>query len=394
MIPATKPLQGLRILSVEQFGAGPYGTMFLADLGAEVIKIENASIGGDPARHTGPFFLGEADSQYFQTWNMNKQSITLDLKSEHGLAQFRLLLAGADALVNNLRGDLPAKLGLDYKSLGNDFPSLVCLHISAYGRDNERASWPGYDYLMQAETGLMDLTGEPDGPPSRFGAPSLVDHMTGITASVGLLAALHRAREIGKGCDVDTSLFDVALHQLGYSAIWYLNEKHQVSRQTRSAHLSLSPVQTFRTADGWIFIMCMTDKFWQALLRILQREELKSDERFTTPKLRKQNQEELTETLDATFAQAPTADWLNKLTGHLPVAPVLNLSEAMENPLLKTNAMINHIQHPQSPNGIKVLSNPIKIDGQRLEQKVCSALGADNDSLLSSSLLKEEGIAT
>ncbi|MBM7061019.1 CoA transferase [Pseudomonas sp. UL073] len=393
MTPAAKPLQGLRILSVEQFGAGPYGTMFLADLGAEVIKIENAAIGGDPARHTGPHLLGDCDSQYFQTWNMNKRSITLDLKSDAGKAQLNDLLAGADALVNNLRGDLPAKLGLDYKSLSADHPALVCLHISAYGRDNDRASWPGYDYLMQAEAGLMDLTGEPEGPPSRFGAPSLVDHMTGITASVGLLAALHRARETGQGCDVDTSLFDVALHQLGYSAIWYLNEQHQVARQARSAHLSVAPVQTFRTADGWIFIMCMTEKFWLALIRILKLGDLKSDHRFTNAKLRKQHQHELTQILDETFSQAATSHWLDKLTGHLPVAPVLTLSEAMENPLLATNSMVNEVQHPHAPKGLKVLANPIKIDGQRLEQKICSALGADNESVLATSSLVETGTA-
>jgi crotonobetainyl-CoA:carnitine CoA-transferase CaiB-like acyl-CoA transferase len=356
-------------------------------LGAEVIKIENASIGGDPARHTGPHLLGDGDSQYFQTWNMNKSSITLDIKSDAGKAELNRLLAGADALVNNLRGDLPAKLGLDYKTLASDYPALVCLHISAYGRDNARAAWPGYDYLMQAEAGLMDLTGEPEGPPSRFGAPSLVDHMTGITASVGLLAALHRARETGQGCDVDTSLFDVALHQLGYAAIWYLNEQHQVVRQARSAHLSVAPVQTFRTADGWIFIMCMTEKFWQALITILKRDDLKSDLRFANAKLRKKHQQELTEIIDEALGQAPTAHWLSVLTGHLPVAPVLSLSEAMENPLLTTNAMINQLQHPHAPNGLKVLANPIKIDGQRLEQKVCSPLGADNEALLTGAVL-------
>ncbi len=392
MTPAQKPLQGLRILSVEQFGAGPYGTMFLADLGAQVIKIENAAIGGDPARHTGPHLLGDADSQYFQTWNMNKLSITLDLKSDQGRAQLHQLLAETDALVNNLRGDLPAKLGLDYQSLGEQYPALVCLHISAYGRDNDRASWPGYDYLMQAEAGLMDLTGEPEGPPSRFGAPSLVDHMTGITASVGLLAALHRAQKTGQGCDVDTSLFDVALHQLGYSAIWFLNEQHQVSRQPRSAHLSIAPVQTFRTADGWIFIMCMTEKFWLALISILQLDELRTDARFATAKLRKLNQHDLTVVLDSTFSQATTSHWLSQLTGHLPVAPVLTLSEAMENPFLCANSMINQVAHPQTAQGLKVLANPIKINGQRLAQSVCSALGADNERVLPGAAVAQAGM--
>ena len=133
--------------------------------------------------------------------------------------------------VNNLRGDLPAKMGLDYKTLSAVNPKLVCVHLSAYGRDNERASWPGYDYLMQAESGLMHLTGEPDGPPSRLGAPSIIDQTTGLTAAVGLLSAIIQARSTGKGCDVDTCLLDVALHQLGYVATWYLNEGHVSTRQ-------------------------------------------------------------------------------------------------------------------------------------------------------------------
>ena len=261
-----KPLSGVRILSVEQFGAAPYGSMFLADLGAEVIKVENAAIGGDPARKTGPYMLGDTDSEYFQTWNMNKKSVTLDLRTDEGKAALHRLVMQSEVVLNNLRGDLPAKMGLDYKTLSKLKPSIVCVHLSAYGRDNERASWPGYDYLMQAESGLMHLTGEPDGPPTRIGAPSMIDHTTGLTAMVGLLAALVHARATGEGCDVDTCLFDVALHQLGYAAIWYLNEGYTPERKTRSAHFSVAPVQTFPSADGWIFVMCLTDKFWQALL--------------------------------------------------------------------------------------------------------------------------------
>jgi crotonobetainyl-CoA:carnitine CoA-transferase CaiB-like acyl-CoA transferase len=189
-----KPLHGIRIVSVEQFGAGPYATMLLADLGAEVIKVENAAIGGDPARKTGPYMLGENDSEYFQVFNINKKSVALDLRGAEGKAALTKLIASADALINNLRGDLPAKLGLDYKSLAPINPALVCVHLSAYGRDNERAAWPGYDYLMQAESGLMHLTGEPDGPPSRIGAPSMVDQTTGLTAAVALLSGIIQAR--------------------------------------------------------------------------------------------------------------------------------------------------------------------------------------------------------
>ena len=376
-----KPLTGVRIVSVEQFGAAPYGSMFLADLGAEVIKVENVATGGDPARKTGPFFLGTNDSEYFQTWNMNKKSVALDLRTDEGRAALHRLVEGAEVVLNNLRGDLPAKMGLDYKTLGKLKPALVCVHVSAYGRDNERASWPGYDYLMQAETGLMHLTGEPDSPPTRIGAPSMVDHTTGLTAMVGLLAALIQARATGRGCDVDTCLFDAALHQLGYTAIWYLNEGYVPERQTRSAHFSLAPVQTLPTADGWVFVMCLTDKFWNALLEVIGRQDLNDDPRFATPKARNENRAPLTAALDAEMRKQPTAHWMKVLAGKLPIAPVLELGEALENPFLRTTGMVAHVPHPARPD-MRVLANPIKINGQRLAQRVCSAPGADNAALV------------
>ena len=371
-----KPLQGVRIVSVEQFGAAPYGTMLLADLGAEVIKIENAAIGGDPARKTGPYLLGTNDSEYYQAFNINKKSVAIDLRSAEGRAALNGLIRTADALVNNLRGDLPAKMGLDYKSLAKVNPKLVCVHVSAYGRDNERASWPGYDYLMQAESGLMHLTGEPDGPPSRLGAPSIIDQSTGLTAAVGLLSAVIQARATGKGCDVDTCLLDVALHQLGYVATWYLNEGHASMRQPRSAHYSVAPVQTFPTSDGWLFIMCMTDKFFGELLSAIGRTELASDPRFATQALRQANRGVLMDLIDGELKRESNAYWLDRLNGVLPIAPVLDLAQALDSPFLQETEMIHAIGHPAKP-GMRVLSNPIKIDGARLSQTPCSPYGAD-----------------
>ena len=374
-----KPLQGVRIVSVEQFGAAPYGTMLLADLGAEVIKIENAAIGGDPSRKTGPYMLGANDSEYFQAFNINKKSVAIDLRTAEGKAALKALVSGADALVNNLRGDLPAKMGLDYKALAAVNPALVCVHVSAYGRDNERASWPGYDYLMQAESGLMHLTGEPDGPPSRLGAPSIIDHTTGLTAAVGLLSAIIQARATGKGCDVDTCLLDVALHQLGYVATWYLNEGHVSTRQPRSAHYSVAPVQTFPTSDGWLFIMCMTEKFWSELLNAIGKPELASDPRFGNAALRQANRDALTGIIDSELRRQSTSYWLDKLNGVLPVAPVLDLAQALDSPFLQTTDMIHAVSHPAKAE-MRVLANPIKINGQRLDQKACPPFGADNAS--------------
>jgi len=371
-----KLLEGLKIVSIEQFAAAPYGTMLLADLGATVIKIENAAIGGDPARKTGPYFLGENDSEYFQVFNSNKKSVALDLRSDDGRKALVGLIRQADVVMNNLRGDLPAKMGLDYAAVAAIEPAIVCVHLSAYGRDNERASWPGYDYLMQAESGLMDLTGEPDGPPSRIGAPSMVDHSAGLTAAVGLLAAVLRARSTGKGCDVDVNLFEVALHQLGYVASWYLNEGHVSTRQSRSAHYSVAPVQTFPTADGWVFIMCMTDKFWGELADAIERPELKTDARFATIASRQANREALAKIIDVAFGKKTTTYWLERLGGVLPIAPILDLAGALDNPFLQATEMIRDLPHPSK--GLRVLASPIRINGRRLDQAACSPLGANN----------------
>lgn len=376
----TKPLEGFRVLSVETYAAGPHGSLLLAALGAEVVKIENPAIGGDPARYVGPHRLGAADSQYYQGWNANKRSVALDLKSPDGRRDFELLMATADAVMNNLRGDQPAKLGLDYAALGKLKPSIVCLHISAYGRDNERAAWPGYDFLMQAEAGLMSLTGEPDGPPARFGA-SIIDYMTGTTAMVGLLACLLGAERSGRGCDVDVSLYDVALQQLCYAGTWYLNAGDEVTRLERSSHLALAPVQTFPTADGWIFLMCMNEKFWRLLLEALSLESLANDPRFADVHARHCHRRELTALLDPIFRKATTAKWLERLTGVLPVGPVYDIAEALSSPFAQTCGMIQHMPHPEKRD-LKLLTSPIKINGERPALAPCPPLGADTDELL------------
>jgi crotonobetainyl-CoA:carnitine CoA-transferase CaiB-like acyl-CoA transferase len=374
------PLAGLRVLSVEVWGAGPYGSQLLAALGADVIKIENPTTGGDPARYVGPHRLGPADSQYFQGWNANKRSVTLDLKSDEGQHDFTELVRTSAAVMNNLRGDQPAKLGLDYATLGKINPAVVCLHISAYGRDNERAAWPGYDFLMQAEAGLMSLTGEPGDPPARFG-PSIIDYMSGTTAMVGLLACLLAAQRTGQGCDVDVSLFDVALHQLGYAGTWYLNSGVAPQRQARSSHFSVAPVQTFPTADGWIFIMCMNRRFWLELLRVLDRQQLADDPRFADGNTRHENIAALNDALDPVFRQATTAKWLERLRGVCPVGPVHDVAQALGSPFVEASGMIQTVPHPEKSD-LKLLTSPVKLNGQRVRLRSGPALGADNGALL------------
>ena len=374
------PLRGLRILTLENFGAGPFGSMYLADLGAEVIKIESRAQGGDATRRMGPYVLGEHDSHFFQTFNLNKRSVALDLKQPGGREAFLRLVRTADAVMNNLRGDQPARLGLDYAALGPVRPSIVCAHLSAYGRGNEREGWPGYDYLMQAEAGYLHLTGEPGSPPARMGL-SVVDYMTGLTLAVGLLAALFDAARSGRGRDLDVSLFDVALHQLTYPGSWYLNEGLCTGRLPRSSHPSAVPVQLYRTADGWIFVMCMTDKFWQALTDGLGRPELAQDPRYSTAEARRRHRDQLTDVLDAEFARATTAGWLARLQGLLPVAPVNDIAGALDNPFAQAVGMVRSLPHPARPD-FRVLANPIRLDGERLPARTAPALGADTDRCL------------
>jgi crotonobetainyl-CoA:carnitine CoA-transferase CaiB-like acyl-CoA transferase len=382
----TLPLQGLRILSAEQYGAGPYGSMQLADLGAEVIKIENPHDGGDVSRQTGPFFIGQdgarPDSQFFQTFNRNKRSLTLDLKTDQGRQVLRRVAATCDAVMNNLRGDLPERLGLTHAALKDVKPSLVCVHLSAYGRHNERAGWPGYDYLMQAEAGFLHLTGEPDGPPARMGL-SIVDFMTGMTTAMALLAGVLGAQRSGHGCDLDVSLFDVALSQLSYPATWFLNAGHVVQRMPRSAHPSAVPCELVRCADGWLFVMCMTPKFWEGLARGVGREQWLQDARFATPASRREHRTEMTAALDDAFGAQTVDHWMQRLAGQLPVAPVLSLPQALTNPFVERVGMIQALPHPDLP-GQRVLASPVRVDGERLPGRACSALGEDTDDVLAS----------
>ncbi|MBB5210181.1 CaiB/BaiF CoA transferase family protein [Microbulbifer hydrolyticus] len=375
-----KPLAGIRVIAVEQYGAGPFGSMQLADMGAEVIKIENPATGGDVARQSGPYFLGDNDSDFFQTFNRSKKSLTLDLKSPEGRKIFERLVQSADIVMNNLRGDQPAKLGLDYDSLGGVKREIICGHLSAYGRDNDRAGWPGYDYLMQAEMGFMDLTGEPGSPPARFGL-SMVDFMSGVTLAMAVLGVLVGVLRGGTGRDVDVSLFDVAATQLTYPATWYLNRGHETGRVPRSGHPSTVPCQIYRSADGWVFVMAMTEKFWQVLVEGLGRPDLLADVRFATVAARRQYRETLTEILDTEFSSQPNAHWMAVFAGRLPLAPVNTFAQAMDNPWLAQTGLLQSLPHVDNSQ-FRLLASPLKFDGNRPTGTGCSALGADSEELL------------
>lgn len=373
------PLAGLRIIAVEQYGAGPYGTGHLADMGAEVIKIELRRTGGDVSRTVGPYFIGEGDSHFFQTFNRNKRSMSVDLKHSRGREVFHRLVATADGLVGNLRGDQPEKLGLTYDALKAHNPRIVCAHLSAYGRSGSRKDWPGYDYLVQAEAGFLSLTGEPDGPPARFGL-SMVDYMTGLMTAFGLLCGIIAARQTGVGRDVDASLYDVAIHQLSYPATWYLNEGLETRRAPRSAHPSIAPSQLYRTADGWIFIACQTQRFWEVLCEKIGHAELTIDARYATVADRLRHRDELTKELDAILERKPTAEWVEIFAAAVPAAPVYDLRQALRNPFLEERGGVQTLRHG-ARSEFKLLQNPLRV-GDEIPSRPAPSLGADTEAIL------------
>jgi crotonobetainyl-CoA:carnitine CoA-transferase CaiB-like acyl-CoA transferase len=375
------PLSDVRIVAVEQYGAGPFGTQHLADLGAEVIKIENFRDGGDISRAVGPHFFAPGDSQFFEAFNRNKRSVALDLKHPKGQEVFRKLVERSDAVFNNLRGDLPVKLGITYKQLANVNPKIVCVHLSAYGRSGSRAAWPGYDYLMQAEAGYLSLTGEPDGPPTRCGL-SIVDLMTGTTAAMALLAGLVEARATGRGRDLDVSLFDVAVHNLAYVGTWYLNGGAVTNREPRSSHPSLTPSQLYRTKDGWLFIMCNKEKFWGVLADAVGKAEWSSDPEFATFAARLKNRERMTRELDAVLMTATTAEWLARLGGKVPAAPVYDVRQALDNPFVAERQLVLDFEHPEHGK-IRGIASPIRVgNGDDRPRRAAPRLGADTDAVL------------
>lgn len=383
------PLQGLKIISVEQYGAGPFGTMYLVNLGADVIKIENPTSGGDVSRSLGPFFLdGEehsSNSLFYQQLNHNKRSVTLDLGRKEGRAVLQDLVKSADALASNLRGDVPEKLGLDYANLSRANPKLVCAHLTAYGREGPRADWPGYDYIMQAEAGYFHLTGEPDSPPTRFGL-SVIDYMAGVAMAFALLAGVLNARQSGKGRDLDVSLFDVALYNLNYVAAWQMNAGYRQPRVPRSAHFSLTPCQLYRTADGWIYIMCNKEKFWRMFCERLGKPEWIKDHRFLSFKERLQQRDLLTEMIDEVMSTKTTAQWLVEFDGAVPAAPVLDAQQALDNPYVKDSDRIQPVgyrkQDSKGEGSFKVLRGPVRCDDDALPPVAAPALGQHTAEVL------------
>ncbi|MBB4660617.1 CaiB/BaiF CoA transferase family protein [Conexibacter arvalis] len=374
------PLADVTVLAVEQFGAGPWGTRQLSDLGATVIKVEDPATGGDVGRYVPPYRDGE-DSLFFETFNAGKRSISLDLKSAAGRAVLEDLVAGADALACNLRGDQPARLGLTYDALAHRNPRLVCCSLSGFGMTGPRAAEPAYDYIMQALSGWMSLTGEPDGPPTKSGL-SLVDFCAGYAAALAIAAGVWRARRDGVGGDCDLSLYEVALSLLTYVGTWSATKEHEPVRHGESAHPSIVPFQAFEAADGWLTVACAKEKFWRRYCEVAGLGELLGDERFADMAARLRNRDELLAILRARMRERPVAAWVEALrAAGVPVGEVRTLPAALSDPQIEARDAIRSYAHPTFGE-VRQIASALRISGHEAPLRPAPARGADQEQVL------------
>ncbi|MBO4208649.1 CaiB/BaiF CoA transferase family protein [Micromonospora echinofusca] len=375
-----KPLQDIRILAIEQYGAGPFGSVHLADLGADVIKIEEPHSGGDVGRYVPPY-QQEQDSLFFEVFNRNKSSIDLDLAAPAGRRVFEDLVRVSDVVYSNLRGDVPAKIRITYDDLKHLNPRIVCCSLSGFGMTGPRRAEPGYDYVLQALTGWMDITGEPDGPPTKSGL-SLVDYSGGLVAAISVLAAVHAARRDGIGSDCDVSLFDTAMAMLTYPAIWNLNGDFHPRRTRHSAHPSLVPFQAFPAADGWFVVACPKEKFWANLAVAIGRPDLATDPRYATFEARRTHAEELLAVLEGIFATRTVHEWLTELrAAAVPCGPVNTVAAALADSHTAAREMIVETDHPRFGR-IRQVRSPVRVGGTTPEYRRAPARHESADRVL------------
>ena len=370
------PLAGVRVLSFEQYGAGPFATLQFADLGADVIKVEDPVHGGDVGRSVPPFSVGDG-SLFFEAYNRGKRSIMLDLREEDGRDAFHRLVPQIDAVFSNLRGSLPERLGLRYEDLRHLNPRIVCCSLTGFGQTGPRASMGSYDYVVQALAGWMSLAGEPDAPPTKTGL-SMVDWSGGYVAAIALLAGLFRAQRTGRGCDCDISLFDTALALLGYVGTWTASRpEYEPERLSHSAHPSIVPFQAVQAADGWLVVACPKDKFWRAMCATIGREDLLADPRYADFASRYAHRDELLADLYSVFAKRPVAQWIWRLEqAGVPCAPVNDVRSALQDHQALHRGIVREVGHPNL-GSVAQLASPLRISTGVRPMSLAPAMGAD-----------------
>jgi crotonobetainyl-CoA:carnitine CoA-transferase CaiB-like acyl-CoA transferase len=355
------PLEGVRVLDLSRVLAGPYATMMLADLGADVLKVEHPER-GDDTRHWGPPFAG-GESAYFLSINRNKRSMGVDLKNPEGLEKVKELAASADVLIENMRRGALKNLGLDYRGLKEVNPGLVYCSITGFGpgEDEER---PGYDFLVQARGGIMGITGFPDGEPTKVGV-AIADMVCGLQAAMAVLAALHRRGVTGEGARIEVPLFESQLSWLANRAQEYLVSGEDTGRMG-NAHPSIVPYQTFDASDKKIALAVGNDAQFANLCKALGREELATDERFAKNPDRVANREELVAILQEEFTKRTADEWVEEVLGAgVPIGPVNTLADVFSDGHVLSSNVLQDVEHPEA-GMLKMLASPILVDGERL----------------------------
>jgi crotonobetainyl-CoA:carnitine CoA-transferase CaiB-like acyl-CoA transferase len=365
-----RPLKDIRVLDITRALAGPYCTMMLGDLGADVIKVERPK-SGDESRGWGPPFVGEAygpyigESAYFLAANRNKRSITVNIQSPEGQEIIRRLAGASDVFVENYRtGDLD-KFGLSYEALHRLYPKLVYCSISGYGRTGPYADRPGYDAIIQAEGGMMSLTGPVEGPPSRAGIP-IIDITSGMFASTAILAAL-RARDLtGEGQLIDISLFDSHIALLTNAASNYL-VGGEPPRRLGNSHPNIVPYDSFPARNGWFVLGAANQSQWETLCDALERPDLKTDPRFASNGLRVENRPAVVKELNSIFAERNVDEWLEKFTAAgLPCAPINDLPQVFADPQTQARQMMMEANHPTAGT-VRMTGFPYKLSATPAE---------------------------
>jgi crotonobetainyl-CoA:carnitine CoA-transferase CaiB-like acyl-CoA transferase len=371
------PLQGIRVVEFCQVLAGPFAGCLLADMGADVIKVESPE--GDLMRQWPPILDGY--SQYFASVNRNKRSVVLDLKSDAGRADARRLARSADILLENFRPGVMTKFGLDHPTLAKEHPALVYCSVSAFGQTGPRAAEGGFDMTVQAMSGVMSVTGERNGRPAKCGIP-IADFSAGLYAAFSAAAALHKARATGQGDYIDVSMLG---SMLGIASL-QTSELFGTGRdpvRLGSAHPMNAPYAAFCCRDGYFALAAGTNKLWEAACDAIARSDLTRDERFATPTLRAQHQDALRELLEAEFVKYDAAELLARMNARgVPCAPLYNYSQVLADP------QVEHMQWVEDlalPNGVvsKTVISPQRVSGQHLGvRRGPPALGAHTAEVL------------
>lgn len=353
-------LHGIRVLDLSRMLAGPYGSMLLADLGAEVLKIEEPD-GGDPMRAMGPPFLPDGESAYFLAVNRNKKSLALDLARPEGRQVFLDLVRHADVVWENFRPGVMARLGCDYPALAAVNPRIVACSISAYGQEGPYRDWPAFDLALQAMGGAMSLTGEPGRPPVRMGLP-MGDLAGGMFGALAVAAALVRRQQTGRGAFIDLSLLDCQVSLLTYLAQYYWADG-RVPGPQGSGHASVVPYQALATRDGYLVVAVFAEKFWRGFCAAVERPEWEDDPRFATNRARVEHREALVAELQTIFGQRSTEEWLKRLQAEgVPATPIQSVDRVLEDPQVRRRQMVVEMDHPRLGR-VPTLGTPVKVDG-------------------------------